>query len=267
MPRLSFVGAPFEHDVFVSYAHAERETDETLLRDWSQKLAGRLRALLASALNPTVDGGLAVRHVPRRPRLQAGDDLTATLREHAERSAILLVLMSPLYPKKSWCLDELRLVPRPGRQGRPRPRALPAGAHPAARRCRLAQRLKDERGALPVYLDLADAETGLPLDDLDAPAAKDVVRKALMQIKGRLEELRKRLRPAGHWSAHASLDRQIIYLHAHPEDHEAWNTAVALLDDAAAVYPSTCPTLRRTMPCCSASARRVSRSCASVPPC
>ena len=26
--RLSFVGEPFQHDVFVSYAHAERETDE-----------------------------------------------------------------------------------------------------------------------------------------------------------------------------------------------------------------------------------------------
>ena len=54
---LSFVGEPFQHDVFVSYAHAERETDKTLIRDWSQKLADRLRTLLASALNPTVSDG------------------------------------------------------------------------------------------------------------------------------------------------------------------------------------------------------------------
>ena len=40
---LSFVGEPFDHDVFVSYAHAERETDSPLIRDWSRRLAERLR--------------------------------------------------------------------------------------------------------------------------------------------------------------------------------------------------------------------------------
>ena len=54
---LSFVGAPFQHDVFVSYAHAEHETDSPLIRDWSRRLAERLCELLGSSLNPTVDDG------------------------------------------------------------------------------------------------------------------------------------------------------------------------------------------------------------------
>jgi hypothetical protein len=52
---LSYVGEPFDYDVFVSYAHAEVETKAPLIRDWSRHVAGRLRALLATALN--VEGG------------------------------------------------------------------------------------------------------------------------------------------------------------------------------------------------------------------
>ena len=103
-------------------------------------------------------------------------------------------------------------------------------------------RLRDERGTLPVYLDLADAETGLPLDDLDAVPAKDSVRKALIQIKGRLEDLRRRLQARRAIERPTSLDRQIVYLHAHPEDRDAWAAAVALLDESVVVLPDELPT-------------------------
>jgi hypothetical protein len=177
---LSFVGEPFQHDVFVSYALAERETDETHIRDWSQKLAGRLRTLLASALNPTVADGSRFDLFVDDCSLKIGNDLTATLQDRAERSAILLVLMSPLYPRKSWCLDELHwFLDRAAQDGRGREHCLPVRIHPIPDAA-WPQRLKDERDALPVYLDLTDAETGLPLDDLDAPPAKDPVRKALI---------------------------------------------------------------------------------------
>jgi len=48
---LSYVGQPFDYDVFVSYAHAEVETKAPLIRNWSLRVAEQLRDLLASALN------------------------------------------------------------------------------------------------------------------------------------------------------------------------------------------------------------------------
>ena len=93
---MSFVGEPFLHDVFVSYALAERETDSSLIRNRSRRLAEKLRDMLASSLNPTVDDGSRFEMFLDDRSLAVGDALTATLRERAERSAILLVLMSPL---------------------------------------------------------------------------------------------------------------------------------------------------------------------------
>jgi hypothetical protein len=239
--RVSFVGAPFQHDVFVSYAHAERETDESMIRDWSQKLAIRLRTLLSSALNPSVTDGSKFDLFLDDRGLRAGDDLTVTLRDRAERSAILLVLMSPLYPRKSWCLDELHwFLDRAAQDGRGREHCLPVRIQPLPDAA-WPQRLKDERGALPVYLDLADPETGLPLDNLETAPASDVVRKAMIQIKGRLEELRRLLEARRAFAAEVPLDRQIVYLHAHPTDRKAWEAAVVLLDQAAIVLPDDLP--------------------------
>jgi TIR domain len=106
---LSYVGEPFDYDVFVSYARAEVETKAPLVRDWSKHIAGRLRDLLATALN--VEGGAPESEIQvffDDRVLVSGQLLTQTLREKAQRSALLLVLMSPFYPKKkTWCLDEL----------------------------------------------------------------------------------------------------------------------------------------------------------------
>ena len=59
----------------------------------------------------------------------------------------------------------------------------------------------------------------------------------------RLEELRNRLQARRAKDRQASFDRQIVYLHAHPDDRDAWNAAVALLDEAAVVLPDELPTL------------------------
>jgi hypothetical protein len=85
---LSYVGTPFDYDVFVSYAHAEAETKAPLTRDWSRYVAGRLRDLLATALN--VDSGSpgSDAQVFFDDRvLVSGQPLTQTLRAKAERSA------------------------------------------------------------------------------------------------------------------------------------------------------------------------------------
>ena len=96
---MSYVGEPFEYDVFVSYAHAEAETKAPLIRDWSKHVAGRLRDLLATALDVDAPPGSEVKVFLDDRGLVSGQPLTETLRDKVQRSALLLVLMSPLYPK------------------------------------------------------------------------------------------------------------------------------------------------------------------------
>src|SRR4051812_20335755 len=98
---LSYVGDPFEYDVFVSYAHAEVETEAPDMRLWSRYVAERLRSRLATALN-TGHPTLGVKIFFDDRGLRSGDPLTETLRKKVQRSALLLIMMSPLYPEKSW---------------------------------------------------------------------------------------------------------------------------------------------------------------------
>ena len=91
---MSYVGEPFEYDVFVSYAHAENETGAAMLRDWSKHVADRLRDRLATALNPDAKPSSAVQVFLDDRVLRSGDPLTGTLREKVQRSALLLILMS-----------------------------------------------------------------------------------------------------------------------------------------------------------------------------
>src|SRR5262249_60179142 len=105
---MSYVGAPFDYDLFVSYAHAEAETKAPLIRNWSRHCAGRIRELLATALNVESDlSGSEVQVFFDDRVLVSGQPLTQTLREEVQRSALLLVLMSRLYPNTRWCMNEL----------------------------------------------------------------------------------------------------------------------------------------------------------------
>ena len=181
---MSYVGEPFEYDVFVSYAHAENETGATILRDWSKHVACKLRDRLATALNPGAEPSDAVQIFLDDRVLRSGDPLTGTLREKVQRSALLLVLMSPLYLKKSWCLDELEwFFAQADKDGRSQRHCsvlciqpLPDSGWP--------KRLRDERDRPLVFRDFADAEEGLPLgfDDLNAPALKAAIRETHIEL-------------------------------------------------------------------------------------
>lgn len=241
---MSYVGEPFEYDVFVSYAHAETETGAALMRDWSQRLAGRLGDLLAAALNPTVGPDSAVRLFIDDRVLRSGDALTQTIREKVQRSALLLVLMSPLYPKKSWCRDELEWFFTQARQdGRSqrhccvlRIQPLPDGDWPG--------HLCDERGHPVVFHDFADAEAGLPLglDDPDTPALKPAVRGAHIELQGKLKELRNQLAARRVFQQARALPlHPVIYLQARREELTAWQATRVELDPRAIVNPDSLP--------------------------
>jgi hypothetical protein len=54
---MCYLGAPFEHDVFVSYAHAESETGAPLLVKWSHHFADRITQFLETRFNPGQTSG------------------------------------------------------------------------------------------------------------------------------------------------------------------------------------------------------------------
>ena len=158
---MSYVGEPFHYDIFVSYAHAEVETKAPLIRDWSRHSAGRIRDLLATALN--VEGGPPGSEVQvffDDRVLVSGQPLTQTLREEVQRSALLLVLMSPLYPKKSWCLDELEwFFQQTADDGRGQEHCTVLRIQPLGEDV-WPKRLRDERGKPVLYRDFVDPAHG-----------------------------------------------------------------------------------------------------------
>jgi hypothetical protein len=250
---LSYVGEPFDYDVFVSYAHAEVETQASLVRDWSRHVTGRLRDLLATALN--VEAGSPGTEIQKCEIqfffddrvLVSGQPLTQTLREKAQRSALLLVLMSPLYPTKKWCLDELEwFFEQTARDGRSQEHCTVLRIQLPLDDCAWPKRLLDERGKPVVFRDLADPETELPigLDLTSFVSARldEAVRGILIEIKGKLVSLRKQLAARRRMTApvrQKPADRPVIYLDADPDDKALWQSLKGALKDVAIVRPAS----------------------------
>ena len=241
---LSYVGQPFDYDVFVSYAHAEAETRAPLIRDWSRGVAEQLRDLLASALNVEAAADSEVQVFLDDRVLTAGQPLTQTLREKARRSAVLLVLMSPLYPNKSWCMDELGwFFEQASADGRGQEHCTVLLIQPLAEGA-WPKLLRDERDKPVNYLNFADAETSLPvfIDDPDGPQLRRAVLKPFIEIKGKLVALRKlldarRRRSAG-GATQRPADRPVIYLDASPEESALWQQLKGDLREVAIVRPA-----------------------------
>jgi hypothetical protein len=240
---LSYVGEPFEYDIFVSYAHAEVETQAPDVRLWCRHVAERLRNRLASALNID-DFGLGVRVFLDDRVLRTGEPLTETLRDKVQRSALLLVLMSPLYPKKGWCLDELEwFFEQADKDGRSqqhctvlRIQPLPDAAWP--------KRLLDQRGKPVLFRDLADSDASLPIgfDNYDLPALKDAIRGVQIELISKLKELRVQLENRRHYQRAAVPPvRPVVYLQARKQDLPDWEITRVALEPHAIVNPDSLP--------------------------
>src|SRR6516162_9767608 len=99
----SYLAPNFDPDVFMSYAHgAEQGSHYAPLRTWSQAFIDILRADIR-ALRP--DLGVVNFWDDRRidPTAALTDEIKAT----AERSGVLLIMMSEAYLLSKWCTDEL----------------------------------------------------------------------------------------------------------------------------------------------------------------
>jgi len=95
----------FEHDIFISYAHADDDvaTGTTRVTDFHRDLVSRLKIRL----------GARAFHKPEewvffdRTGLNAGDQLNPRLERAARRSAIMISLLSPSYLQADWCIREV----------------------------------------------------------------------------------------------------------------------------------------------------------------
>jgi TIR domain len=221
---LSYVGMPFDYDLFVSYAHAEAETKTPLIRDWSIHNAGRIRELLATALNVECDlSGSEVQVFLDDHVLVSGQPLTQTLREKVQRSALLLVLMSPLYANKSWCLDELEwFFQQTARDGRGHEHCTVLRIQPLGEDA-WPKRLRDQLGA---------------------PQLEAALLKPFIEIKGKLTSLRKQLQARRQMTVSGTqrpADRPVIYFEADPDEEALWQSLKGALRDLAIVRPANLP--------------------------
>ena len=242
---MSYVGEPFDYDVFVSYAQAEVETKAPLIRDWSRHVAGRLRDLLATALS--AEGGTPESEIQMffdDRVLVSGQALTPTIREKAQRSALLMVLMSPLYPRRAWCLDELDwFFEKAAQDGRGQEHCTLLRIQPLEDSA-WPKRLQDERGKPLLFIDLVDPASELPIGLTNFSAAKldEKLLKIFIEIKGKLVSLRKQLEARRRMTApprQKPADRPVIYLDADPDDKALWQTLKGELKDLAIVRPAS----------------------------
>lgn len=232
--EMSYVGAPFEHDVFISYARAERETGSELLLRWNLNFADQIIQRLKTAAGPEIDVFID------RDGMQSGQELPGALRQAVEKSAFLLVLMSSFYPKSRWCCEELEYhfskSKQDGRTGHcvvVRAQPLPDADWP--------NRLKDDRGGPVFYRDLADIDENLPfgVDDFAEQRLKDGIRQVHIELYQRIREYRKQLeaRRTLDASRQAPPLKPVIYLHGRSQDLDSWARACETLAPKAIVHP------------------------------
>jgi hypothetical protein len=148
---MSFVGPPFEHDVFFSYAHADvDQVGDAETKAWCQRFAKDLRL----ALKRFPDFASLSLYLDKSPRaaerLDETAELTPSLRAAAGRTALLCAVMSPWYLKSEWRAKE-RQWWHDGARALPPPIA---SGFDRAFICRLMDTIEDEWPEL--FKDLED---------------------------------------------------------------------------------------------------------------
>jgi TIR domain len=99
---MAYLSNPFEHDMFVSYAHGRADRQGVKgLKHWSERLTDELEGEIVDLLPEfeTLDIFMDRQLDPTQP-------LTALLRREVSGSGLLLVIMSEHYLKSAWCRDE-----------------------------------------------------------------------------------------------------------------------------------------------------------------
>ena len=91
----------YEHDVFVSYAHVDDEPEPGETTGWVTTLVSSLKSKLASKLGRSDAFSVWMDH-----ELLGHSSLSRQIIGTLERSATLVVILSPGYVASSWCQRE-----------------------------------------------------------------------------------------------------------------------------------------------------------------
>lgn len=108
----SFLGEPFEHDIFISYAHGRTGRYKT----WTNRLIDELRHDIFDCDPDFDDLSIFI-----DTELDPAQPLTEQLRNTVKASGLLVIIMTRRYLRSSWCTDELtwfeREIRESSRQG------------------------------------------------------------------------------------------------------------------------------------------------------
>ncbi|MCP4769037.1 MAG: TIR domain-containing protein [Gammaproteobacteria bacterium] len=118
----SFLGSPFEWDVFISYSHGKTppHESESQLRCWTTAFVSALTEDLHHALNSPVSDPESTVVAPNPDlaesvevkiwydlaNIDGNDTLTKQLREGVQKSSLLVIVMTPDYLGSRWCHGE-----------------------------------------------------------------------------------------------------------------------------------------------------------------
>jgi hypothetical protein len=238
---MTYVGDLFGHDIFITYSHGDDGNGRALLQSWSAEFtqALELELRLDRRLRPLrifIDKDHRPDHGvdPMKP-------LTDQLKSQIERSALLVVLMSPDYLASDWCKQErewwanrqLALeMPSAGRIAVVR--ILPTdSAWPSP--------LTDSAGQPLVGFPFHASSDGLarPLGWTDSPhSSSPKFKQALIGIVSRLvcalDDTKKRLQEIQQSRAEAEKLQaeggQAVYLHGRVAQASVWKRAATTLD-------------------------------------
>jgi TIR domain len=243
---MTYLAPDFDLDLFVTYSHGDPQgVGNELLKNWSRKMAN---FLLQDITSTTPDLANLEHFIDER--LDTTRQLTDELRSKVNKSALLLLLMSPSYLRSAWCNDELTwFCDEVDRRGRGDGLIFVVRALPTTQ-TQWPAFLKDERGNTLVGFqfhrrpeDEATRPYGWPEPQpTDREFFEELARLSGAVVK-RLKGLRQRIeqrRQAAAFEVHAQkiVPGQVVYLHGHVDDGKPWTeTRDALMAAGYLVVP------------------------------
>jgi len=209
---MSYVGAPYDYDLFVSYSHGAAVADpkffdgDTQLRDWTRAVAKRVAYGLRLGFS---DAAGDFQYYLDGREAQSGDPLEAEVEAAVKSSALMLIFMSPTYRDREWCRNEVRwFFEQAATDGRGTrhvvlrvvvdtsnapDKAWPAQlCEPSGKTVHRGEPFFDPTTNTPIELD--EGAAGKPF-----AALNPLINRLIAEVKVKLEELRKQLaasRPA-----------------------------------------------------------------------
>lgn len=249
---MSYLGTPFEHDLFISYSHGADGDGNALLKPWSVAFVGELQKELRLDRRFRTELKIFIDASHRAgDGIDPMDGLTPQLQEQISGSGILVVLMSPDYLASGWCSRERDWWSQAQVQlGLPMDKRI-AVVHIQPTREKWPAVLCDPQGepllGFRAYDDPGPGLEPRPIGWFDVqggsvPRLGEMLRGIVGSLSLKLDELRARAESLR--QARCDADKlkggggQALYLHGRKAQQEKWEqVALELADSGYSVLP------------------------------